>query len=91
MAGSPVQGLGPGERHKLVHVAVGSTEVLPGGAELAQELDTRRAQLRDRLGQIRDLEANHRASRKMLFARVVPTEHFHVLPIGKFEHPEVRL
>ena len=36
-------------------------------------------------------KADNRTSLKMLFTRVVPTEHLHMLPIGKFEDPKVRL
>ena len=57
MSGSAVHALWPGERHKLVDVSIGSAEVLPAGAGLAQQLDTRLPQLRDRLGQVRNLEA----------------------------------
>ena len=80
--------LGLGEHHKLVHVAIGSTEVLPGWAGLAQSSIPAVPQLRNRLGQIRDLEADNRTGLKVLFARVLPTEHLHMLPIGKFEDPE---
>jgi len=91
VAGSAVHALWPGERHKLVDVSIGSAEVLPAGAGLAQQLDTRLPQLRDRLGQVRNREANNRAGLKMPFARVLPAEHLNVLPIGKFEDPKVRL
>ena len=65
--------------------------MLPGGAGLAQELDARAPQLRNRLGQVLDLKANNRAGLKMPLARVLRTEHLNVLSIGKFEDPKVRL
>ena len=76
---------------KLVHVSVGSAEVLPAGAGFAHEFDAGLPQLRDRLGQVGDLEANNGAGLEMPFARVLPAEHLDVLPVGEFEDPEMRL
>ena len=61
VAESAVHALWTGERHELIDVAIGSSKVLPSRSGLAQELDARRPQLRYRLGQLCDLEANNRA------------------------------
>jgi hypothetical protein len=68
--------------HEFVHIPVRSTEVLPGRAGLAHEIDAGCAQLRYRSREITYRKAGDRAGIEVLLASIACVENHDVVPVG---------
>jgi hypothetical protein len=75
---------------ELLDVPVGSSEMLPRGSRLAEQLDTGLLKFVDSRLQVTHSEANNWTGTEMLLAWVAAAKYLDMAAIGQLEDPEIR-